>query len=38
MFFEVLEELIGLPVARSDDFYFDDIVDEINTAVFPGTS
>jgi hypothetical protein len=37
VFLEVLEELIGLPVAGRDDLYFDDIVDEIDAAIFPRT-
>jgi hypothetical protein len=37
LFLEFFEELIGFSVTRSNDFYLDNIVDEIHAAVFPRT-
>jgi hypothetical protein len=37
LFLEFLEELISFSVTRSNDFYLDNIVDEIHAAVFPRT-
>jgi hypothetical protein len=34
-FLEFPEEPFGPPVGAGDDFYLDDVVDEIHAAVFP---